>query len=98
MVTTDEIALMRAQHYDDHGSCYECYQDWPCDVVTLLAALDAAQRQLALADAVMALYDGPLSADHELWCDQMAFAVLDYRKARGTSAGAGGAEWRATNE
>lgn len=46
MATTDEIAMMREQHFAHNGACWECGEEWPCPVVTLLAALDAAQAAL----------------------------------------------------
>lgn len=52
MTTTDDLALIRAQHYNDHGLCYECEQPWPCDVATLLAALDAAEARAAIVQRI----------------------------------------------
>ena len=77
----------RLDHYGEAQAEFTLHAR--ADMATLLAALDAAQRQLALADAVVAAWQSPWSdlVQPPAFRADLQTAVLAYRKARSTSAG-----------
>lgn len=85
-LTAKHLASLRTRHHrsddylryygDDRYSCFACHENWPCDVVGLLATIDARDKEIQRLEWLVCQKDKVLIETAE------AFSAFERRTRR----------------